>query len=344
MLHKRGNFLYNIHPARLPASAVRFGYTFGLGGITFWLFLVLAVTGALELFYYIPTASEANDSVKTIAYLANYGWLVRNMHYWAAQGMVVAALLHLCRVFFTGAAMGQRRFNWLLGLTLLLLTLFMDFSGYVLRWDQATQWALLVGTNLVKEIPLAGGALYGLLVGGREIGGATLLRFYGWHILALPLPAFAFMVWHFWRIRRDGGISHAAPAPGQTTPLASRDELLFRELAAAVVVTCLLILLAALTTVPIGPAADLTAIAPAEVRAPWIFLGVQVLLRYAPPVVAGIIAPALFVLFLAALPYLETGTEGTGVWFAPQRRGWLLVFGLVVGAAAALFIWGFLSL
>ncbi|MDO9065719.1 MAG: cytochrome b N-terminal domain-containing protein [Chloroflexota bacterium] len=344
MLHKRGNFLYHIHPARLPASAVRFAYTLGLGGIAFWLFLILAVTGALELFYYIPTAAEANDSVKTIAYLANYGWLVRNMHYWAAQGMVVAAFLHLCRVFFTGAAKGPRRFNWLLGVVLFLLTLFMDFSGYVLRWDQATQWALLVGTNLVKEIPLAGGSFYSLLVGGRELSGATLLRFYGWHIVALPLLAFAIMVWHFWRIRRDGGISHPAPAAGQTSLLASRDDLLFRELVAAVVVTCLLVLLAAVATVPIGPAADLTAISPVEVRAPWIFVGVQVLLRYAPPVVAGIIAPALFVLFLAALPFVERGAEGTGVWFAPQRRGWLLAFGLVVAVGVALVVWGFVFL
>jgi quinol-cytochrome oxidoreductase complex cytochrome b subunit len=344
MLHKRGNLLYNIHPPRLPASAVRFTYTLGLGGITFWLFLVLAVTGVLEMFYYIPTAAEANDSVKTIAYLTNYGWLVRNMHYWAAQAMVVAAFLHLCRVFFTGAARGPRRFNWLLGLALLVLMLFMDFSGYVLRWDQATQWALLVGTNLVKEIPLAGGALYGLLVGGRAVGGATLLRFYGWHIVALPLLAFGFMLWHFWRIRRDGGISHATPVPGQTTPLASRDDLLFREVVVAVLTICLLVLLAALTTVPIGPAADLTAVSPAEIRAPWIFLGVQVLLHYAPSVVAGILLPALFMLCLAALPFLERGTDGTGVWFAPQRRRWLLAFGLVVGAGAALVVWGFVTL
>jgi quinol-cytochrome oxidoreductase complex cytochrome b subunit len=183
-----------------------------------------------------------------------------------------------------------------------------------------------------------------VLFRSRGISGATLLRFYGWHIVALPLLAFAFMLWHFWRIRRDGGISHPPPAPGQISPLTSRDALLFSELVAAVVVTCLLVLLAALTIVPIGPAADLTAIAPAEVRAPWIFLGVQVLLRYAPPLVAGIVAPALFVLFLAALPFAEKGTGGTGVWFAPQRRRWLLAFGLVVGAGAALVAWGFFSL
>ena len=182
----------------------------GLGGITLWLFLILAVTGVLELFYYVPVPAEANQSVKVITHLVDYGWLVRGVHYWAGQLMVVAASLHLCRVFLTGAAKAGRRFNWLLGLVLLVLTLFMDFSGYVLRWDEATHWALVVGTNLVREIPLAGDAIYRWLVGGQVVGAPALLRFYGWHVLGLPLAASAFLLWHLWRIRRDGGISRPA--------------------------------------------------------------------------------------------------------------------------------------
>lgn len=365
MLRKRGNLLYNIHPARLPESAVRFTYTFGLGGITFWLFLILAVTGMLEMFYYAPTPGEANASVKAIAYLASYGWLVRNVHYWAAQGMVVVAFLHLCRVFLTGAAKSRRRFNWLIGLALLVLTLLLDFSGYTLRWDQASQWALLVGTNLLNEIPLAGETIYRWLVGGKAIGAATLLRFYGWHALGLPLLAFGLMLWHFWRIRRDGGISHPPFTPTRLstdtkppshkdtkedlasldlpgyTPRVARDILIFQEFVAAVIVLCLLVWLAACLPVEIGPAADL-AVTPAEVRAPWFFLGIQGLLRFAPPLAAGILVPLALLLTLAALPYLEPGEAGVGRWLAPERIKWLIAFGVIAGGMVVLVLWGFL--
>lgn len=344
MLHKRGNLLYNIHPPNLPASAVRFTYTWGLGGGALWLFLILGLTGMLEMFYYVPAPSEANASVKVITYLSSYGWLIRNVHYLAAQGMVIASSLHLCRVFLTGGAKASRRFNWLLGLALLVLTLLMDFSGYVLRWDQDTQWALLAGTNLLKELPLAGGLVYQVLVGGKALGAPTLLRFYGWHVLGLPLVAAAFVIWHLWRVRRDGGISHPAPSCGQTTLLVSRDELIALEASAAIVVTCALVMLAAVVTVPIGPAADLNALTPQEVRAPWIFLGVQVLLRYAPPVVAGILVPATLLLALAILPFLETGTDGVGRWFAPERKRWLLAFGMLIGALVTLLVWGWLAI
>jgi quinol-cytochrome oxidoreductase complex cytochrome b subunit len=323
------------------------------------------------MFYYVPTPAEANTSVKAIAYLVSYGWLVRNVHFWAAQGMLVAAFLHLCRVFLTGAAMSRRRFNWLLGLALLGLTLLMDFSGWALRWDQASQWALLVGTNLVKEIPLFGDTLYRWLVGGQAIGAPTLLRFYGWHAVGLPLLASGVLLWHFWRIRRDGGISRARPAcsalsagsgrrgdlpepplpgedqadhsePAQAPSSAgwvSRDVLVFREFITAGIVLCLLVLLAASVGVEIGPAADLSVL-PAEVRAPWFFLGVQGLLRYAPPLQAGILIPLAWLAALAVLPYLEPGEAGIGCWFAPERRPWLIAFGVIAGSMVGLLLWG----
>lgn len=344
MLRKHGNLLYNIHPPRIPVRAVEFSYTLGLGGISLGLFVVLALTGVLELFYYTPIPSEANDSVRVITHLVDFGWLIRGAHYWAGQLMVLSVSLHLCRVFVTGAAKASRRFNWVLGLLLLVLTLIMDFSGYVLRWDEATHWALVVGTNLVRETPFAGNLLYGWLVGGEVVGAPALLRFYGWHVLGLPLAASTVLVWHLWRIRRDGGISHPAPARGRTSEMVPRDALIRREMAAAVLVILLFVALSAAGNVPLGEVAETGAPAAGDVRAPWIFLGVQVLLQYAPALVAGILVPAAFLLALALLPYLEKGTAGVGVWCARERAPWLAIFGFLVVAIGGLLLWGLLTI
>ncbi len=148
---RRPNFYAHLRMPSTPTYSARFTYTFHLGAISAALFVILGVTGILEMFFYVPTPEQANDSVKLIAYVAPYGWLIRNMHYWAAQAMVVTVTLHLMRVVFTGGYK-RRRWNWLIGISLLLLTLAVDFTGYVLRWDERGSWALMVGTNLLREI------------------------------------------------------------------------------------------------------------------------------------------------------------------------------------------------
>jgi quinol-cytochrome oxidoreductase complex cytochrome b subunit len=338
-LRARGNFLYNIHPPHLPATALRLSYTWGLGGITLWLGVILCVTGILEAFYYVPAPANANGTVKFIAWVASYGWLVRGIHFWAAQAMVVTAGLHLARVFLTGAAKDSRRFNWLLGIALLMLTLFLDFTGFTLRWDQESLWAMVVGTSLLKEIPLVGDTIYIWVVGDPMVTASTLVRFYGWHVVALPAVAVALVIWHLWRIRRDGGISHMRAATGGASPMASRDALIIRELLAAGLVIVALLAIASYSQVPIGPAADMTAPL-GSVRAPWIFLGIQVMLRYLPPFLAGIAIPAALLLALATLPYLEPGRNGIGEWLAVSRRPWLFAFAAVMGIILSLLLWG----
>jgi quinol-cytochrome oxidoreductase complex cytochrome b subunit len=148
---RRPTFYEHLSQPSRPQSAARFTYTFHLGAISLALFVVLVVTGILEMFFYVPTPEEANATVKLIAYMAPYGWLVRNLHYWAGQGMVITVTLHLLRVAFTGGYKG-RRSNWLIGVALLLLVLLADFTGYVLRWDDRATWALTVGTNLLRAI------------------------------------------------------------------------------------------------------------------------------------------------------------------------------------------------
>lgn len=148
-MSNRPSFFTHLHPPSIPSREVRFRYTWGLGGISIALFLILLVTGVLEMFFYTPTPAAAYASIRLIHYVAPYGWLLRNLHYWAAQAMIITITLHMARVIFSGGYK-RRRFNYLLGLALLVLALLADFTGYVLRWDDSGLWALTVGTNLIR--------------------------------------------------------------------------------------------------------------------------------------------------------------------------------------------------
>ena len=146
------------------------------------------------MFYYIPTPDQAAQSIQTISYLVPFGGLVRNIHFWAAQFLLIVTAVHLVRIVFTGSYAPPRRFNYLLGLALFVLAIMLDFTGYVLRWDQGIQWALVVGTNLIKTIPWIGNSLYIVLTGGTQPGLPTLIRFYAWHIFGLTLGAIILMI------------------------------------------------------------------------------------------------------------------------------------------------------
>lgn len=331
---QRPNFFYHIHPPTIPAREARFWYTFGLGGISALLFIVLVVTGVLEMFVYVPTPDGAPNSVREITYQAPYGWLIRNMHFWAGQLMVGTVALHMARVVFSGGYKG-RRFNWLIGVALLVLTILLDFTGYVLRWDQDTGWALLVGTNLLKEIPAIGPALYRLVVGGEEIGGPTLLRFYTWHVFGLALVTFVFIVWHSFRVRRDGGISNRAPQPR-----VRREKLVRTEVTGGLLAMAALVALSVVADAPLGPPAD-TATLIAEPSAPWFFQWVQELLRIAPPLLAGVLTPVLILLILSVLPYaLDRSDAAAAQWFNRPGRAVQIVFLIILIGVAVLTLRG----
>jgi len=337
---KRSTFFHHLHPVTIPKREARFRYTFGLGGISAFLFVILVVTGALELFYYIPSTEEANKSVQVITFLVPYGWLVRGLHFWAAQALVIAASLHLLRVVLTGAYKRPRRFNWLLGVILFVGVLLLNFTGYALRWDEDIAWALLVGTNLLKSIPLIGPALHGTIVGGSEIGEATVVRFFGWHVFGLALLIFGVMIWHLFRVRRDGGISSAPPdaATEQRPERISRDELVRREALAMLIVIVVLIALTLLFPPSLAPAGDFTRL-PAEASAPWFFVWVQELLRLGDPFLMGVLIPIGLVFVLAVSPYvIDRSESGVSRRFNHERRRaqWvvpaiaILVIGLII--------------
>ena len=154
MLIMRPNFFHHLHPPTIPAAQARWRYTLGAGGTAIFLMVVLTITGALEMFYYIPTPSDAALSIQALTYLVPFGGLIRNIHFWSAQLLIIVSAVHLLRVVFTGAYMPPRRFNYLLGLVLFVFSILLNFTGYILRWDTGIQWALVVGTNLIKTIPI----------------------------------------------------------------------------------------------------------------------------------------------------------------------------------------------
>lgn len=219
------NLFFHIHPAKVNRDATRYGYTWGMGGITFYLFIVLVFTGVLLMFYYHPTKVQA---FRDILYLENdvpFGQLLRNMHRWAAHLMVMAVWLHMFRVFMSGSYKRPREFNWCIGVLLMVLTLLLSFTGYLLPDDQLGFWAVTVGTNMARATPLLGsqgpfGPQLGMtsyndvrfgLLGGSIVDANALLRAYIWHCIAIPLIASVFMGVHFWRVRKDGGISGPSP-------------------------------------------------------------------------------------------------------------------------------------
>jgi quinol-cytochrome oxidoreductase complex cytochrome b subunit len=201
------NVFLHLHPVRVKKHAVRYTYTFCLGGISFFLFLVLTVTGLYLMFFYVPSVSRAYQDILSIETAVAFGGFVRNMHRWGAHLMVLTVFLHMIRVFYHGAYKPPREFNWVIGVTLLLLTLLLSFTGYLLPWDQIAFWAITVGTQMAQYAPVLGAESSFFLLGGIEVGQNTLLRFYVLHVIALPLIAAILMIVHFWRIRKDGGIS-----------------------------------------------------------------------------------------------------------------------------------------
>ncbi len=207
------SWFLHIHPVKVKTHTLKISYTWGLGFISFFLFVVLVVTGAWLMFFYAPSIERAYADIQNLETAVTFGMLMRNMHRWAAHLMVLTVFLHLCRVFFTGGYKHPREFNWVIGIFLWLVTLFLSYSGYLLPWDQLAYWAVTVGTNIAGSAPLIGEPLRLILLGANEAGPNALIRFYALHIAIFPLMMITLICVHFWRIRKDGGLS----SPLETT-------------------------------------------------------------------------------------------------------------------------------
>ena len=201
------NVFLHLHPVRVRQHAVKFAYTFCLGGLSFFLFLVLTVTGVYLMFFYVPSTTTAYTNILEIQSQVVFGLLTRNIHRWGAHLMVFFVFLHMMRVFYHGAYKPPREFNWVIGVLLIFFTIALSFTGYLLPWDQISFWAITIGLNFAGSVPIFGRPSQMLIFGGIEVGQNTLLRFYVLHVIFLPLIAAIFLAVHFWRIRKDGGIS-----------------------------------------------------------------------------------------------------------------------------------------
>jgi len=319
---ERPNFFHHLHPPTIPALQARLRYTLGAGGLAVFLCLILLVTGILEMFYYIPVPDQAAVSIEVITSLVPFGALIRNLHFWSAQTLMIVISIHLLRVVLTGAYARHRRLNYLIGLGMFLLVALLDFTGYVLRWDEGIRWALIVGTNLLKTIPWIGNSLYQLAVGGPEPSLSSLERFYTWHIFVLTLGLMILAGWHIFRVRRDGGIAVPPPLQRTDNTRISRFDLVGREVLVMVLAGVSLLVLSTLFPAPIERPITQASVDIYNARAPWFFLWVQQLLKLGNPFFWGIAIPTIFLVLLAILPYLlpQTNENENGQWFPRGNR------------------------
>jgi len=342
----RPSFYDHLHPPTIPAPQARLRYTLGMGGLAVFLTLVVSLTGVMVTFFYIPTPDGAANSVQSLTFLVPFGWLIRNLHYWSAQLLILVSLLHLLRVVFTGAYLPPRRLNYQLGLSLMVVCLFLDFTGYVLRWDEGVHWALVAGTNLVKSIPLVGEGLYSTLVGGSQVGAATLIRFYAWHLFGLMLILMAIGVWHLFRVRRDGGIAVPPPELRTTHERIKRKELSRREGLAMLWATIVLVVLAILIPAPLAPGIQEGSASASENLAPWFFLWVQQLLKLGDPFIFGVLIPLGALLVLALVPYItpkKLSPAELGRWFPHGGRNIQILIAILAGAITLLTLLAILT-
>jgi quinol-cytochrome oxidoreductase complex cytochrome b subunit len=334
------NLILHIHPTKVAKPALKFNYTFGLGGLLILLMMVMGLTGVLLMFAYTPSPGEAYNSMLVLQTEVWYGQLIRNLHHWSANLMVIVAVLHLLRVLFTGGFTTPRQFNWALGVSLLLLIVAANFTGYLLPWDQLAYWAVTVGTSLLSYVPVIGDPIARLLLGGPEVGAATLTNFYGLHVAVIPLSIFGIMSFHIWRVRKDGLTIPRQP----NTPEDERVErvttiphLVSREIVFALVVLALLIAFSALVNAPLEVAANPDH-SPNPAKAAWYFMGLQELLLHFHPVFGAIVIPGLGLVALMTFPYLDSDMDVAGVWFRSVRGRWLAALSAVLGVVLTVLL------
>ena len=321
-----GNVFLHLHPVRIAKDALKVTYTWGLGGLSFFLFLVLIVTGILLMFYYRPASILAYQDIKDLSFAVTLGQLLRNMHRWAAHLMVIVVILHMVRVFLTGAYKPPREYNWAVGVLLLVMTLFLSYTGYLLPWDQLALWAVTVGAQMAANSPMLGNegpfrlpfittsndARFAL-IGGTVIGDATLIRFYVLHCIAVPFIFTVFLCVHLWRVRKDS-FSKQTGEKVDVWP-----HLISREFLGALLMMVILFVWSLTMNAPLEAEANLN-VTPNPSKAPWYFVGLQELLVYFDPWIAGVVLPTLIVIGLMAIPYVDTNPNGVGRWAKMGRK------------------------
>jgi len=364
------SFFLHFQPAKVNRRVLKFRTTLGLGLISLYLFLILCATGVLLMFYYVPGTDYAYQNMKDLEFVVTAGQVLRNMHRWAAHLMVIFVVLHMCRAFYTAAYKSPREFNWVVGVMLFLLTLALSFTGYLLPWDQLAFWAITVGTSIAGYAPVIGQKLKYIFLGGHVVGESALIRFYVLHVIVLPGLALLLIALHVWRVRKDGGLARpdesavtreempASQLPATktyglmelargTTPAVGINpeeevfawpNLVFREMLLFLATMAVVLVLAIFWNAPLEEIAN-PVHPPNPAKAPWYFLGLQELVAYS-AFWGGVVVPALLVTALIALPYIDRGRKGVGVWFSGERKAAITIFSICLSVAVVLTVIG----
>jgi quinol-cytochrome oxidoreductase complex cytochrome b subunit len=328
--------LLHLHPKSINEEVLAFNRTFGLGGMAALLIVIQFITGIMLRFYYEPFPQKAYDSILHLQNSILFGQLIRNIHHWCGVFLVIIAFLHLLRVFFTGGFQSSRKVNWLIGLLLFVLIIFSNFTGYLLPWDQLAYWAVTVGTSLLEYIPLIGNSIREFILGGDEVNANTLLIFYNFHTAVLPILILLLMVYHFWRVRRAGGVilpkSNSANSIVPTYP-----NLVYREFIVALALIAVVLVFAVFLNAPLlskaNPDFSLN-----PTKAPWYFAGIQELLLHFHPFVAAFLIPLTIIFLLAVLPFINLKEEPSGLWFHSDKAKQAAKFTAIVSSIITLLL------
>ncbi len=325
-LHMKPTYYHNLVDGIYP--------TFRLGWLSTFFFAFETLTGVFLMIYYTPSPLAAYENMLNLLSNVPFGRLMRDLHKLGAEVMVAVVALHMLRTFITGSYKKPRQFTWATGVILLLVTLVLSFSGYLLPWDQLSLWAVTIGASMVEAVPpeVVGRAVNLLVRGAPEIGANGLLRFYLLHVIALPLIGIVALGVHYYKVVLHG---HSLPPEAEEVgvdtakrvPMDRRTyfmpQILTRELFYVIGLTAILVGLAAfLYHAPLEPHAD-PLVTPLHTTAPWYFLWVQGMLKLGDKVLWGLIVPGVITGLLLVLPYLEVG---------PSRRYADRRIGLSIGA------------
>jgi len=204
------SFLLHIYPVKVRREELAFRYSWFLGVISLVLFASLFVSGVYLMFFYVPSPATAYGNIENLQTEVAFGQFIRNVHRWSAHLMVLAVAAHMARVFYRGAYKPPREFNWVIGVLLLLLTLLMSFTGYLLPWDQLAYWAITVGSSMAAFVPFMGEQVKQTLIAGDQVGSETLIRFYVLHVAVLPGMMVILIMFHLWRWRKDSMLAQGS--------------------------------------------------------------------------------------------------------------------------------------
>ena len=343
--------------ARVRDAQLGFRNTWYLGALTLGTFTIQVSTGLLLMLYYHPSIPQGYADMKDLEFVVSSGVMLRSLHRWSAHAMVFLVFMHMAKVFYRRAYQPPRELNWVVGVSLLLATLLLSYTGYLLPWDQLSYWGTTVGASIISSMPFVGARLRFYLLGGHTVNANALLRFYVLHTMIFPLVVIMLIAVHLWRLHKDGGMYEPdeqgkpilpdhIPAEDylfrgvENEKTLSYRELLFREIIGIEALAVVLLSMALIWKAPLDELAN-PLHTPNPAKAPWYFTGLQELLHYFPPFVAGIILPVLIVSGLFIIPFVpffdDVSTADLCRW-ARDKSGRTITIAIVMLVLSALLI------